>query len=173
MSIELNHEGDGVADAELPPHHDHCFVCGPRNPAAMDVRFRRIGRQPRIKGSLCLGERHQGVPGVAHGGAISALMDEAISTVLLGLGLRFVTARLDVQYLAPALIGQSLTVEAWLEHSEGRKYTVLAELRSEQAVVASATALSITVPTEHFARLGLPDGSHEVFSVPETPGSRP
>jgi acyl-coenzyme A thioesterase PaaI-like protein len=147
--------------AELSPHHDACYVCGPGNPASTGLRLRSSGGG--IIGELVLDDRHQGVPGLAHGGAIAALMDEVSGSVLIEAGHRFVTAQLDVTYLAPAAIGQPLVLRAWLDRSEGRKHTVKAELREAGLLLAQATGLFLTVPADHFTAVGASAGSAAVF----------
>jgi acyl-coenzyme A thioesterase PaaI-like protein len=146
---------------ELSPHHDACYVCGPGNPASTGLRLRPYGGG--ILGEVVLDDRHQGVPGLAHGGAIAALMDEVSGSVLIEAGLRFVTAQLDITYLAPVAIGHPLVLLAWLARSEGRKHTVKAELRDAGRLLACATGLFLTVSPEHFTAVGAAAGSVAVF----------
>lgn len=144
----------------LDPHHDHCYVCGPANPGSTGVLFDADGDV--LVGELVLDDRHQGVPGLAHGGAIAALLDEAAGSVLLRVGLRFVTARLDVEYLSPVIIGQPLTLRAWLGQVDGRRHHVTAELRAED-LAARASATFVTVSADHFRSRGVEEGALELF----------
>ncbi|MEV2226667.1 hotdog domain-containing protein [Nocardia vinacea] len=60
------------------------------------VRGIRPGRR------RCGGHRHhQGAPGVAHSGVIAAILDEASGTVPTTVCFPAVTARLEVNYVAP------------------------------------------------------------------------
>ena len=154
---------EGDAGARLPSHHDYCYVCGPNNPAAADITLRRNTNQ--IIGEVELNRRHQGVPGLAHGGVIAALVDEAAGSLLIAQGLRFVTARLDVEYISPVPIGQPLTITASLDQSNGRKHTVITELRSGTTLLATGRALFITVPLDHFTSLGIPRGTFPHFGL--------
>ncbi|MFG1793230.1 PaaI family thioesterase [Nocardia sp. NPDC049149] len=147
--------------ATLPPHHDHCYVCGPHNPASTGVSFRHI--DDRLVGAVTLDQRHQGVPGLAHGGAIAALLDETAGSLLIQHGLRFVTARLDVEYVAPVHIGVPLTLTAHLDKQEGRKHTVLTELRDGDTLLAVGRALFVTVSPEHFSARGIRDDAFPAF----------
>ncbi|MFI6217972.1 PaaI family thioesterase [Nocardia brasiliensis] len=151
------------AGAALAPHHDHCYVCGPRNPAATGITLRRNG--DRIVGQVCLDQRHQGVPGLAHGGAIAALVDETAGALLISRGLRFVTANLDVDYHAPVPIGRPFTAAARLDHHDGRKYTVIAELRTDTTLLATGRVLFLTVETDHFTAHGVAPGAFPHFGI--------
>ncbi len=160
---ECDTVGDGRASAGLPTHHDYCYVCGPHNPAATGVTFRRTAKQ--VIGDVQLDHRHQGVPGLAHGGVIAALVDEAAGSLLIAQGLRFVTAHLDVEYIAPVPTGQPLTITARLEHAQGRKHTVISELRSGTTLLATGRVLFVTVPIDHFISLGVARGTFRHFGL--------
>jgi len=98
----------------------------------------------RVTGKLTLDERHQGAPGFAHGGALATALDDALGTVLVVVGTPGVTARLEVDYRRPALLGREYTVAAWLDR--------------EDDVIAEARALFLAVDAEHFMAGGeVPD----------------
>jgi acyl-coenzyme A thioesterase PaaI-like protein len=112
----------------------------------------------RVTGKLTLDERHQGAPGFAHGGALATALDDALGTVLVVIGMPGVTARLEVDYRRPALLGREFVVEAWLEREDGRKIHMAAELRDGDNVIAEARALFLQVEAEHFmSGGGVPD----------------
>lgn len=141
-------------------HHDHCFVCGDENPAALGLQLAEEGDV--VRGTVRLGVHHQGVPGVAHGGALAALADEVGGSALLVRGERFVTANLSLDYVAPVLIGQELDLAASLVRSEDRKRWVEVTMTRGAATVAVARLLFITVEAQHFADLGV-DGIDALF----------
>ena len=58
--------------------------------------------------------------GLAHGGAIFALIDEAFQTACNSHGTLAVALNLNITYIAPAVLGQRLTAEA-REYSRTRK----------------------------------------------------
>jgi len=155
--------GDGDTGAKLQPHHDYCYVCGPNNPAAADITLRCNTNQ--VIGEVKLDHRHQGVPGLAHGGVIAAIVDEIAGSLLIAHSLRFVTARLDVEYIAPVPIDQPLSLTAWLDQAHGRKHTVITEIRSGTVLLATGRALFITVPIDHFTSLGIPRGAFPHFGL--------
>jgi acyl-CoA thioesterase FadM len=136
---------------ELIPHQPYCMGCGPENPATLGLRLRREGA--RIHGEATLGRIHEGAPGYAHGGAVATLLDDAFGFVAMGSGHPAVTARLEVDYRAPVLIGQPLVIETWdeSERPEDRKRHLRGELRDAGGkVLAEASALFVRVDPSHF-----------------------
>ena len=101
-------------------------------------------------------ERHQGGPGIVHGGIVSAALDEACG--LLATWHRFpsVTARIFVRYRRAVHINRELTLHAWVTGTRGRRTHIDGDLREEGEVLAEARAAFLHVPLEHF--LQTPEG---------------
>ena len=133
---------------ELAPHHANCLGCGPDNPGTLGLKLAIDGE--RVRGEVTLDDRHQGAPGFAHGGAVATALDDTLGTLLIVLGHPGVTARLEVNYRRPAFLHRRFELEAWVEHVEGRKIEMAAEMREDGDVVADAAALFIQVDREHF-----------------------
>ena len=115
------------------------------------------GRATLGGGALC------GHPGIAHGGLLAALLDDACGALFIAGGRNGYTAALAVTYRKPVLLaaaaaageGTRLRVDARLEADEPsaskpgvRKVSLAADVRSADGAVlhASATALFITSP---------------------------
>ena len=145
------------ADGSVPVHQPHCLGCGPDNPAGMGLRMWVVDE--RVHGTVTFDRRQEGAPGFAHGGAVSTVLDDALGTVLVLVRRPAVTARLEVDFRAPAFLDRALTVEAWCERIEGRKVHLAGELRDGATTVAQAHALFVEVDLSHFERGGreLPD----------------
>jgi acyl-coenzyme A thioesterase PaaI-like protein len=101
-------------------------------------------------------ERHQGGPGLVHGGLVAAALDEACG--LLATWYRFptVTARIFVRYRRPVPINTELLLRAELEWARGRRIHVLGRLTDGDENLAEARAAFLHVPLEHF--LATPEG---------------
>lgn len=137
-------------------HHATCLGCGPDNPCSLGLQFFRDGE--RVHATFTLTERHEGAPGFAHGGALATALDDAVGSLLYVVKRYAVTAKLEVNYRRPALVGQTFDVEARVEAIDGRKLWFAAELRREGEVVADARALFLEVDPSHFAQGGgVPD----------------
>jgi len=140
-----------VSDARIPPHHDAaCFGCGERNPAGLRMVPPEQEGADRYDAHVRFDERHQGGPGLVHGGIVAAALDEAAG--LLATWYRFptVTARIFVRYRRPVVINTELLARAWVESERGRRIHVQAELVDGSDVLAEAKAAFLHVPLEHF-----------------------
>ena len=101
-------------------------------------------------------ERHQGGPGIVHGGLVSAALDEASG--LLATWFRFpaVTARIFVRYRRAVRINADFLVRATVESTHGRRIRIRSELLDGLEPLAEARAAFLHVPLEHF--LATPEG---------------
>lgn len=102
-------------------------------------------------------EHHQGAPGLAHGGLLSAAFDEALGALTWLLAVPSVTARLEVDFRAPVPVGSTLHIRAEITGQKGRKIYCQAtgHLASPDGPVAvQASALFIAVTLEHYTTHG-------------------
>jgi acyl-coenzyme A thioesterase PaaI-like protein len=140
----------------IPPHHDpDCWGCGD-NPDGLHLPVPQEEGLERYAARFAFGERHQGGPGIVHGGLVAAALDEACG--LLATWYRFptVTARIFVRYRRPVPINRELELESWLTGERGRRIHVRAALRLGGEVLAQARGAFLHVPLEHF--LVTPEG---------------
>ncbi|MFI6871529.1 PaaI family thioesterase [Nocardia sp. NPDC050406] len=147
----------------LPAHQDNCFGCGPGNGSGLGIAFTRDGDE--VVGELTLDQRHEGAPGLAHGGAVSAALDEAAGSALIPHGLVAVTAQLNVAFARPVPLGRSLTVRARLARREGRKLYIEARLELDGHLAASAEVLFIVVTADHFFAHGAKPGDIPALGI--------
>ena len=124
--------------------------CGDENPAGVGMRMERDGE--RVYGSVTVDRRHEGAPGYAHGGAVTTVLDDALGMLLFVLRRPAVTARIEVDFRAPAYLGRPFDVEAWVDEIDGRKLWMRAEMCEAGETVAAARALFLEVDPGHFAR---------------------
>jgi acyl-coenzyme A thioesterase PaaI-like protein len=116
------------ADSRLL-HHDLCFGCGQANLFGLQLEL-EPSPDGGVEGRFFVKQDHQGPPGYAHGGVIAAALDEAMALVLRAEGTSALTARLEVDLLAPAPVGAFVHVEAGLEESDARTLRLRARARS-------------------------------------------
>jgi uncharacterized protein (TIGR00369 family) len=97
----------------------------------MKLTFVQDNDKRRISGRFILGERYQGGGGMAHGGIIAALLDEAMGKVCRFREVRAVTAELSIQYLKPVSVQDEIVVEGWEESEpKGRNMFHVGEIRN-------------------------------------------
>jgi acyl-coenzyme A thioesterase PaaI-like protein len=121
------------------------FIHGLRNPSGFHLQY-------ELDGDLVFTQwtpdaDHVGFPGFAHGGLVSAILDDAMGRGSALHHMWVVTARLEVRFRRPAPIGTPLRFEGWITrllrralHTEGRV------LLPDGAVVADAAGTYLPLP---------------------------
>ncbi len=146
-----------MTDASSTPHQEktidelsgQCFGCGPSNPQGLHLHFTLDPLTNTVTAPVQLTELHQGAPGYIHGGLIATLLDEAMSKLNRPLGLLAMTRHIDIDYLRPAPIHQSLTLTSRHLRREGRKLFHAAELHDSAGnLLARCTGLWIVIPRD-------------------------
>ncbi|MBK8481119.1 MAG: PaaI family thioesterase [Proteobacteria bacterium] len=96
------------------------------------VRYALRSADRAVLGRVWLGPASQGPPGHAHGGAVAALLDEAMGAVAyLRRGCAVLTARLEVDFLRPLPVRRGALLEATVVEEDGRKLITRARLLNE------------------------------------------
>ena len=141
-------EPGGPTAAKRP---NYCFGCGEANSAGMHLPFSRDEELRKVIGVFRLEERYQGAPGIAHGGIVALVLDEALGKVSKFCGATAVTAELNVEYLRPVRIGEQLRVEAVNERVEGKHLYHSGEIRDSMGrLLARAKGRFVAVNAERF-----------------------
>lgn len=92
----------------------------------------------------------QGPENIAHGGAIAALIDEAMTSTVFqsGNGPAF-TVNLNISYRVPIYIGVPINIRAKITSRSGRKIYLHTEILTDEGVLAAeADGLFIRIPEE-------------------------
>jgi acyl-coenzyme A thioesterase PaaI-like protein len=130
------------------------FVSGDAQGALLRVRYFLRAADGRLVGKAWFGAGAQGPPGHAHGGAMAAVLDEAMGAAAWVAGHLAVAARLDTTFHRMLPLGTDATLEGWVEREDGRKIAtagVLLDAAGEP--FASAKGLFIELPPERFRPL--------------------
>jgi acyl-coenzyme A thioesterase PaaI-like protein len=124
---------------EAPPSGDgrpsRSFVSGDPNGSRIRVRYYRGPDGQRV-GKVWFGADAEGPPGHAHGGAIAAVLDEAMGTNAWLVGHRVLAGTLQIVYRRPLPLGlvarlrtdiaevsgRKVVARGWLEDDDGRAY---------------------------------------------------
>jgi len=98
----------------------------------------------RLVGRAWFGPGAMGPPGHAHGGAIAAVLDEAMGAAAWMAGLIGVAAHLATDFRRMLPLGTDALLEAWVVEHAGRKVRTGAALRGEDGTLyAEASALFV------------------------------
>lgn len=114
-----------------PNPTNRCFGCGGDNAGGMKLTFEQDNVERKIVGRFVLSERYQGGGGMAHGGIIALLLDEAMGKVCRFREVRAVTAELSVEYLKPVPVEKEIVVEGREMEMQGRNLFLAGEIRNE------------------------------------------
>lgn len=87
----------------------------------------------------------QGPPGHVHGGAMAAVLDEAMGGACWMNGHRTVAAKISVSFLEMVKLQTETTVESRIERVEGRKVYVRAALMDGERRVAESDGLFVVL----------------------------
>jgi len=122
-----------------------CFACGPENPHGLQMAFEYGEGTARC---VVTPKRHlSGWSAVMHGGIVATLLDEAMAHAAISLGLRAVTARIEVRFRKATPMDGLLVVEGKVRNRRGRVLELTSELRDQSgAVFAQAHGRFVTEP---------------------------
>lgn len=121
-----------------------CFACGRKNALGLKMRFAAEGRG--VAAEVALPAWLQGWRGVAHGGIVSLLLDEAMAHAIGHTGALGVTASMSLRFRKPIPLGEPLTVQAWIIEQRLRAASTEARILDAAAgTLAEASAKFIIV----------------------------
>jgi acyl-coenzyme A thioesterase PaaI-like protein len=144
------------APGALPPHYPSCFGCGPQAEYGLHLVCRLDGETLRT--SYTFSDKHEGAPGIAHGGAVAALVDDVCGFSLFVIQKPAVTRKLEVEYLRPVLVGVEYDVVARVDRTERRKISVsCVGTAPDGTPTFRGNALFVIVDLSHFDVVNRPD----------------
>jgi uncharacterized protein (TIGR00369 family) len=126
----------------------HCFGCGPLNSEGFRLVFK-----PGPDGSsvdFVVPDRYQSWAGMAHGGIVALLLDEAVGWAAWHAGHPGVTGRLQVSYRRPLKLGEAVRVVGKVERVRRTLVYTNAYIESleDGGRIADATATLMATVTE-------------------------
>ena len=133
-------------------HTPYCWGCGPEAVHGLGMQARFDGTD--VVADLEFPEHFQGGPGVVHGGAIAAFVDDLLGYVPVVFGSPGVTASLEIHYRRPIPLGVVVEGRAWLSRVDGRKMWAEGTVRTGGVLLVEATALFVAIGPEHFQDVG-------------------
>jgi len=153
MSVSPIEHSHGHNHADQQPSSLMCFICGVKNVAGLQIRFFCDGATA-CRAELIIDDRHQGFPGIAHGGIVGAILDETMGRAALSGNqdrLMF-TGKLEVRFRRNVPLHTRLIVRGKLDKDRGRLATASGEMTLEDGtVLAEATSTLVAIPPEQLA----------------------
>jgi acyl-coenzyme A thioesterase PaaI-like protein len=131
------------------------WVLGAPGDQRLRVAYFRRDLDGALIGRVWFGPWTEGPPGHAHGGAMAAVLDDAIGKVGWLSGHRVVAASLTVQFRRLLPLGTDAELEAHVDRIEGRKVFTKGRLSDKSGqVFAEAEALFIEITGKTVEQLG-------------------
>src|SRR5579862_3891793 len=94
----------------VPFDDGNCFACGPENPIGMRLHFDAGPGGDGVLARARLDSNYQGWRGIAHGGIVMALLDEAMAHAAGFAGHRGVTASVNVRFRKPVPLQRPIEI---------------------------------------------------------------
>ncbi|BDV44639.1 acyl-CoA thioesterase [Geotalea uraniireducens] len=120
------------------------FVSGEPDGNRFRVRYYRDSEK-HLHARIWFGPETGGPPGHVHGGAVAAVMDEALGLAAWAAGYSIVVGNLNVSFRTMLPLEQVVTLESRVISAEGRKVKVHGRLFCGEAVYAEGECLCITI----------------------------
>lgn len=142
-----------------PEDFSHCYGCGRLNELGHQIKTRAVGDSTVT--DFTPSPNHTAIPGFAYGGLVASIIDchSTGSAAIYAMqdrnmpiedgveALRFVTAHLEVDYLAPTPL-ETFHLIGRLVEVKGRKVLVATELSVGGSVTARGSAVLVEIPDE-------------------------
>ncbi len=103
--------GAPPAGTVLGQHYSGCYGCGDRQSGGLHL-WVRVGEGVSVIARFTVTAAHEGSAGLAHGGLLTAALDETQAALMWLLQVPAVTARLETDFLAPVPVGSVVHLEA-------------------------------------------------------------
>lgn len=119
-----------------PKVYNWCFACGKDNPIGLKLKFKIT--EDECSTTFVPERQHQSYDGRMHGGLISTLLDETMGNFLyLRDGRAAYTAKMEVRFRQPVLIGEKVTVIARVKKQKGRLVEMESKMIKEDGILAA------------------------------------
>ena len=100
-----------------------------------------------VTAKVVMDSKHEGPPGYAHGGALAALLDEAMGAAVWFSGVRVAAVHLNIDYKRAVALGMVARVSGRVERRDGRKvYASGAILLPDETVACTAHGIFVEAP---------------------------
>ena len=119
---------------------DYCFACGTKNPIGLHLEFAPV--EDKVVAKKIVPREYQGYTNVVHGGIVTLLLDEAMSSfVQEKYNEQAMTGRLEIRYKHPTPVETELKIYAWQESQRRNIIFLKAAVETpDGTVTAEATA---------------------------------
>ena len=90
---------------------DNCFCCGKQNTRGLQLEY-RYPEEGRAETECVIPDYFTGWKRITHGGLLAMLLDETMAHACISTGRMGVTAEMQIRFLRPATVGETVYVRA-------------------------------------------------------------
>lgn len=121
---------------------NRCIVCGKDNPIGLHLNITE--GEGWAKAEWTVHEHFVGFDTILHGGIQCAILDDLMAHATYYLDADVMTAHLEVDYKAPAYVGDFLECEAHvIERGTGRSVKMAGTLKKGDTIIAEAKSVMV------------------------------
>lgn len=132
------------------PSDSPSFVSGDPESSRIRISYFRKAGDDHLLARVWFGPGAEGPPLHTHGGALAAVLDEAMGGVCWMNNHQVLAARLGVNFLRPLPLDTHTTIDAWIVAVDGRKVSVRSRLLDAKGhVVAEGDGLFIVMREDY------------------------
>lgn len=141
--------------APLPKNkYVSAFVSGDETDR-IKLRYYFDAETGRFYAKVVFGKKAQGPPGHVHGGAVAAVLDEAMGGASWLNGFTALTANLEIMYQNALPLEKEYFIETWVDKIQKKKIYICGKIVSAEGVVfAESNGLFIEKSIAHFKSMG-------------------
>jgi acyl-coenzyme A thioesterase PaaI-like protein len=121
-------EEDGRPSRLVAELNSSCVVCGHLNPHGMRLTF--TAQSGGVAAEWIPGKNWESFQGIVHGGALSTVLDEAMSKAIIAGGMEAFTVELRVRFKQKLHTGETVQIRGWVVERHKRKITAEASVCS-------------------------------------------
>jgi len=135
-------------------NHISLFVSSDTNDR-INIRYYFDKESGHLFARVVFGEKAQGPPGHAHGGAIASALDESMGAAAWMNGFTAMTAKLEVNYYKALKLGTEAFIEIWVDRNSEKKVWLKGRIQAgDETVYAESKGLFILQSKECFQSMG-------------------
>ena len=147
------------------PNSRFCFACGLENDLGLKLTFYEDGEGGAL-GHYSIAKQFEGYPGIAHGGIVATIMDEALirALILEDHQRMFFTAKLTTRLRKQVPVEKPLKITAKIISDRGRTAEAESKIFDQSGeLLAEAQGLMVAVPDDLLQSMDLKELGWRVY----------
>ncbi|MCK5808025.1 PaaI family thioesterase [bacterium] len=125
--------------------NNRCFGCGKLNPIGLQMSFSYDPDKGTSFANLTLPLHFQGWEGVAHGGIVTTILDEALAHAAFSRNIPCVTGELTVRFKKPVPLEKKLSIYGEIQEIKGSIIYISGYIKHNDTILAHAKGKMVRI----------------------------